>query len=103
MVQRVVQHIPEKHFRMVRYYGFLANRVCGQLLPRVYHALAMEPPVAAEPPRCAQMFKRLLRDDPFSCILCAGRMVFSHFTVGLRVHQLLANTLNIALMRPVQR
>lgn len=26
------QHIPEKFFRMVRYFGFLANRVCGGLM-----------------------------------------------------------------------
>ncbi|RMV80011.1 transposase protein [Pseudomonas caricapapayae] len=29
MLRRVVQHIPEKHFRMIRYFGFLANRVYG--------------------------------------------------------------------------
>ncbi|PHX25426.1 hypothetical protein AO282_16295 [Pseudomonas amygdali pv. morsprunorum] len=40
MLRRVVQHIPEKHFRMIRYFGFLANRVCGRQLPRVYEALS---------------------------------------------------------------
>ncbi|EGH26757.1 ISPsy3, transposase, partial [Pseudomonas amygdali pv. mori str. 301020] len=38
MLRRVVQHIPEKHFRMIRYFGFLANSVCGRQLPRVYEA-----------------------------------------------------------------
>ncbi|GKS06690.1 hypothetical protein PSTH1771_16760 [Pseudomonas syringae pv. theae] len=41
MLRRVVQHISEKHFRMIRYFGFLANRVCGQYLPKVYEALKM--------------------------------------------------------------
>nr|WP_261082643.1 MULTISPECIES: transposase [Serratia]ULG12257.1 hypothetical protein Diarrp_00126 [Serratia entomophila] len=26
MLQRYVSHIPARHFKMVRYYGFLANR-----------------------------------------------------------------------------
>ncbi|RML41481.1 hypothetical protein ALQ95_200078 [Pseudomonas syringae pv. ribicola] len=44
MLRRGVQHIPEKHFRMIRYFGFLANRVCGQYLPKVYEALKMATP-----------------------------------------------------------
>ncbi len=35
MILRLIQHIPEKHFRMIRYFGFLANRVVGKLLPLV--------------------------------------------------------------------
>ncbi|BEO88462.1 transposase [Serratia ureilytica] len=41
MLQRYVSHIPERHFKMVRYYGFLANRKRGTLLPKVYDALEM--------------------------------------------------------------
>nr|WP_228011708.1 IS91 family transposase [Serratia marcescens] len=41
MLQRYVSHIPARHFKMVRYYGFLANRKRGSLLPKVYDALAM--------------------------------------------------------------
>jgi len=41
MLQRYVSHIPARHFKMVRYYGFLANRKRGTLLPKVYDALAM--------------------------------------------------------------
>ncbi|WP_171543420.1 transposase, partial [Shigella flexneri] len=32
LVARLKQHIPEKFFKMVRYFGFLANRVCGEKL-----------------------------------------------------------------------
>ena len=35
-IQRFIQHIPDKGFRMIRYYGILANRVRGKLLPIVY-------------------------------------------------------------------
>lgn len=29
----LIRHIPDNNFRVVRYYGFLANRVRGKLLP----------------------------------------------------------------------
>ncbi|STX07943.1 Putative transposase [Klebsiella pneumoniae] len=44
LVARLKQHIPEKFFKMVRYFGFLANRVCGEKLPQVYRALGMDKP-----------------------------------------------------------
>lgn len=43
MLWRYVSHIPSRHFKMVRYYGFLANRKRGMLLPKVYDALEMTP------------------------------------------------------------
>jgi len=39
MLRHYFSHIPARHFRMVRYYGFLANRKRGRLLPKVYEAL----------------------------------------------------------------
>ncbi|QGP52388.1 Putative transposase (plasmid) [Piscirickettsia salmonis] len=38
-IERLTQHIPEKFFKMIRYYGFLANRVRKTLLPKVYDLL----------------------------------------------------------------
>ncbi len=35
-IKRLVQHIPDTGFRMIRYYGFLATRVRSKLLPTVY-------------------------------------------------------------------
>ena len=34
-IKRLVQHIPDTGFRMIRYYGFLATRVRAKLLPTV--------------------------------------------------------------------
>ena len=39
-IKRLVQHIPDKGFRMIRYYGFLANCLRSRLLPIVYNLLA---------------------------------------------------------------
>lgn len=37
-IARLISHIPDKNFRCIRYFGFLANRVRGKLLP-IVHAL----------------------------------------------------------------
>ncbi len=58
LVARLKQHIPEKFFKMVRYFGFLANRVCGEKLPQVYRALGMDKPEAVAKVCYAQMVKR---------------------------------------------
>lgn len=42
LILRLIKHIPEKHFRMIRYFGFLANRVVGEKLPLVRKALGQE-------------------------------------------------------------
>ncbi|KLY25351.1 hypothetical protein SK92_05456 [Klebsiella oxytoca] len=54
MIGRYISHIPAKHFKMVRDYGFLSNRKRGELLPKVYEALQMHILAQREPPfwRC---------------------------------------------------
>lgn len=102
MLRRVIQHIPEKHFRMIRYFGFLANRVCGKKLPIVYQALQMATPEKAPKLYFATMSKAFLNRDPFSCVLCGAKMVYSRALSGLAVHQLLANARDIGLLRYVR-
>ena len=41
MIGRYISHVPARHFKMVRYSGFLANRKRGTLLPKVWKALSM--------------------------------------------------------------
>ena len=93
------QHIPEKFFRMVRYFGFLSNRVCGEKLPQVYRALGMKKPEAAPKVCYAQMSKPFLRRDPFECILCGGHMVYRRAISGLNVGELKIHAREISLMR----
>lgn len=38
-IKRIIAHIPDKYFRVVRYYNWLSNRTRGMLLPFVYQAL----------------------------------------------------------------
>ncbi len=71
MIGRYISHIPAKHFKMVRYYGFLSNRKRGELLPKVYDALAMEARKKPEQPGFAALMKEFLRMDPYKWQLSA--------------------------------
>nr|WP_323085997.1 transposase [Providencia alcalifaciens] len=76
MIRRYVSHIPARHFKMIRYYGFLANRKRGSLLPKVYDALEMNHPNVPEKPGFAALMKGFLNTDPYQCILCGNRLRF---------------------------
>ncbi|RAP70109.1 transposase [Candidatus Erwinia dacicola] len=69
---RYVSHIPARHFKMVRYSGFLANRKRGSLLPKVYEALEMTPRKKPGKPGLAVLMKAFLGTAPYQCILCKG-------------------------------
>ena len=38
-IASLIMHIPDRYFRMIRYYGFLSNRTRGVQLPIVYKAI----------------------------------------------------------------
>lgn len=83
----------------VRYFGFLANRVCGEKLPVVYRALGMEKPEPVKKVCYAQMSKQFLGRDPFECVLCGGKMVYRRAVAGLNVQGLKTHAREISLMR----
>ena len=96
MMLRILNHVPEKHFKMIRYFGFLSNRLRGHLLPLIYKEV-----VTAKTFGFAAMMKAFLKVDPFKCILCGARMVFTGFIAGLKVGQLVSAIENITLQRPI--
>ncbi len=57
MILRYVSHIPQKHLKMVRYYGFLSNSKRGRLLPLVYAALESTKPEQTEKLTYAKQYK----------------------------------------------
>ncbi|RMO80215.1 ISPsy3, transposase [Pseudomonas syringae pv. philadelphi] len=48
------------------------------------------------------MSKGFLNRDPFSCVLCGARMVYTGAVVGLTVQGLVNNAQNIAQLRYVR-
>nr|WP_249545026.1 transposase [Escherichia coli] len=94
MIGRYISHIQEKHFKMVRYYGFLSSRKRGTLLPEVYEALQMEARKKPEQPGFAALMKEFLRTDPYKCILCGNRLRFVSAQVCRHASELVAERLH---------
>lgn len=93
LIGRMVEHIPDKHFKMLRYFGFLSNRRRGVMLPLVYAALEMTLASAPEMPGYASMLKGYVKVDPYECILCGEQLVFANFRAGEPLSALVAQTI----------
>ncbi|UIA87933.1 hypothetical protein LU631_25630 [Erwinia tracheiphila] len=94
MIGRYISHIPARHFKMVRYSGFLANRKRGTLLPKVYEALEMTVREKPKRPGFAVLMKGFLGTDPYQCILCKGRLHFSGAVAGEHATKMLSDRLH---------
>ena len=68
LILRLIEHIPDKHFKMIRYYGFLANRHRSALLPKAYVALGNSMPEKRQTLSYRTMMINFLRVNPFTCI-----------------------------------
>lgn len=99
-LHRLTQHIPEKGFQMIRYYGFLANRVRAKLLPKVYELLN-QPERNAITISYAGLLKSTFGLDPHQCILCNSKMVFSGITRGKPQRELHKYAKELALAKPI--
>jgi hypothetical protein len=97
-IGRLVQHIPDIGFRMIRYYGFLAHRVRGKLLPLVNKLLNQDDrKEITTVPTFEELMKQNFNVDPFACILCGHRLILKTVRFGkataqqlLMAHQQLA-------------
>ncbi len=99
-IARFVQHIPDKGFRMIRYYGFLAHRVRSALLPTVY-ALLDQPTPQPITIRWPALLKQSFGLDPLQCILCQSPLRLAQIVFGLSTPELHRYHERLALMKPV--
>jgi putative transposase len=81
-IRRFIQHIPKKNFRMVRYYGFLANRVRGEKLPMVRTLLGQEASPKTYNLKYAELMQKTLGINPKECILCESEMTLKYRQIG---------------------
>lgn len=99
-IQRFVQHIPDKHFRMINFYGFLANRLRGKLLPIAYRLLDQ----TVQPVRTLRwrdMQQRAFGTDPLLCVLCGAPLRFTGITQGKSARELRQHHQALALAKIV--
>lgn len=98
--QRFTQHIPDKGFRLIRYYGILANRVRATLLPIVCQLLNQ----VANTTKYLS-FKTLMVNsfgiDPKECILCDATLRFAYYHIGLNTQQLKKYHYELATRKPI--
>lgn len=81
-IRRFIQHIPPKNFRLIRYAGFLANRVRGEKLPIVRALMGQEPNPTPYNLKYAELMQKTLGLNPKECILCQSYMVLKSKTIG---------------------
>jgi len=99
-IKKFIQHIPDIGFRMIRYYGFLAHRVRGKLLPEVYKLLKQEEPQVNPAPTFAELIKQNFGFNPLKCVLCGQQMILASIQFGAtKIHQLLAAHQELACFR----
>ncbi len=84
-IGRLVIHIPDKHFRLIRYFGFLAHAVRGKLLPIVRYRLHQAEPEKIPPLSWVVLSLTSFGVDPLECILCQSpmRLTEMHFGASL--------------------
>ncbi|HHC6517481.1 TPA: IS91 family transposase [Vibrio parahaemolyticus] len=92
LICRLIEHIPDKHFKMIRYYGFLSNRRRGEMLPKVNDALEMEDKDAPALPCYASMLKKFANVNPYECLLCKEGLEFVSFRAGESREELIRQT-----------
>lgn len=86
---------------MVRYFGFLAKRVVGKLLPLVRKALGQDEVKKAAPVTFTTLSQGLLKTDPFACLLCGAKMAFSRALAAVPRETFIAHAGEIARMHYV--
>ena len=83
---------------MIRYFGFLSNRLRGRLLPILHERL--ETPLSEITTfTFAAMMKRFLNINPYKCILCGHPLVFSYFERGMHLNTLILSIKGISKLR----
>lgn len=95
-IKRLIRHIPDRYFRVVRYYNWLSNRTRGQYLPFVYNALKQ---IAKKAVKLSWriLLMKTFGSDPLQCPHCQNIMRLTHHVFAYPIktlktkHQLISN------------
>ena len=75
-IKYLVQHIPDRYFRVVRGYGLFSNRNKGRLLKKVLKLLKKRIRKRKSKKLWREYFKELTGNDPLKCENCGKIMKF---------------------------
>ena len=82
-IARLIRHIPDRNFKMIRYYGFLSNRTRGEKLPLVYKAIKQVAPKIIETITWRIMLILRFNKDPLTCPNCNTHLNLRQVYYGL--------------------
>ena len=97
-IYKFTRHIPEKGMRLITYYGFLANRVRGEMLKLIYTLLDQ----TVNNKKFLTWRQSLINEfnyNPLKCLICGSDMKFHIAHSGMSHKQLTKQHKNIALRR----
>lgn len=97
-IEKFTQHIPEKYFRLIRYYGFLANRVRSKLLPLVQKIFGTIK-AKMDTVNHKEMHIKSFGINPYQCPLCNSEMLCVGINIGQPKHKLMKRHAEIAHSR----
>lgn len=95
-IANLICHIHDNNFRVFRYYGFLANRVRGALLPIVYTLLNMKDVITNVYITWREMMINTLNKDPLYCYFCDKEMILESAVLPPPTHEIYDEHENIA-------
>ena len=102
-LERFIKHIPEKGFRMIRYYGFLANRVRSKLLPLIYKLTETDYDEAKEVHvSWRTLYKKTFGANPLECVLCKAQMRLGFITVKMSAFDLRQNHIKLSCLKIIR-
>ena len=102
-IAAVIQHIPDKGFRLIRYYGFLSNRLRGACLPIIRRLLNLPQIILANTASSfAQCMQQSFNFDPLKCILCGANMKLARIRLGVPANQLYRFHDKLASGKPIR-
>ena len=85
-LDRFTQHIPPKGFRLIRYFGFLANCIRSKLLPKIYKIFDQEPKPTMKT-KWAELYQKSFVVNPVECIICGSQLILTATIIGLSSKQ----------------
>lgn len=94
-IDRLVQHLPEKNFRQVRYYGLFSNATRTERLAKVRQILAQRKKRRPKPTTWEQRRKAAGNKKPLSCPRCDHAMEL--WCVVFGQHKALAQLIGVAI------
>lgn len=99
-IRKVIQHIPDKGFRLVRYYGFLSNRLRGTCIPILRDLLQWPEKTITAKLNYANLIQQTFGNNPLQCILCGCDMLLQRVIYGCPVGQLIQYHKQLSLGKP---